>query len=81
LIRSQESAGTINRLDAKLLAAAEMILVDTSNYELSTWYQYLQTPTGPHHAIFIGNKCSLMAGMGSNGWINLAQNRISDGHL
>jgi hypothetical protein len=22
-----------------------------------------------------------MAGMGSNGWINLAQNRISDGHL
>lgn len=81
LIRSQESAGTIHRLEAKLLAAAEMISVDISNYELSTWYQYLQTPTGLHHAIFIANKCSLIAGMGSNGWINLAHNRISDGHL
>jgi len=81
LIRSQKRAGTINRLDAKLVAAAEMISVDTSNYELSMWYQYLQPPTGLHHAIFIGKNCSLMAGIGSNGWINLAQKRISYGHL
>jgi hypothetical protein len=33
--------GTIHCPDAKLATAAEMISVDTNNYELSTRYQYL----------------------------------------